>query len=228
MDRRAAATRQALLDAAQTLFAERGFDAVATRELAARAGANIAAISYHFGGKRELYIETVRAAMSDPQVDTAWTRLDGPFRTKADAARALAEFVRAFLPNLLQDEQLNPCSCLMLREAMQPSEALDDVLHHFVEPREKALENAIRAARPELKPKEARLCARSLFGQILHQHLFRTFFEGLRGRVANARDVRAITDHVIRFSLRGIGLTDRQIGKALEANASSARTSTSS
>jgi len=228
MDRRAAATRQALLDAAQTLFAERGFDAVATRELAACAGANIAAISYHFGGKRELYIETVRGAMSDPQIDVAWSRLEGPFKGKADAARALAEFVRGFLPNLLEDDRLNPCSCLMLREAMQPSEALDDVLHHFIEPREKAIENAVRAARPELKPKEARLCARSLMAQILHQHLFRTFFEGLRGRPANTRDVRAITDHVIRFTLRGIGLRESQIDKALGANASSARTSTSS
>ncbi|QDU83536.1 HTH-type transcriptional repressor KstR2 [Planctomycetes bacterium Pla163] len=219
MDRRASATRQALLDSAQTLFAERGFDAVATRELVERAGANIAAISYHFGSKRALYLETVRGAMHDERFERAWSELDGPFTKPADAARALAVFVRAFLPGLLEDRELNACSCLMLREAMQPSEALDDVLRQFIEPREQALEDAIRAARPELKPKEARLCARSLFGQLLHQHLFRPFFEGLRGRPHAKRDVQAITDHVIRFSLRGIGLRDAQITKALASSA---------
>lgn len=215
MDRRAAATRQSLLDAAQSLFAERGFDAVATRELAERAGANIAAISYHFGGKRELYIATVRSAMGDPRFAESWAVLERPFDGPQAATRALAAFVRAKLANLLEDEVANACTCLLLREAMQPSEALDDVLAQFIEPHEKSLERAIRAARPNLKPKEARMCARSLFAQLLHQHLFRPFFEGLRGKPHTAREVRTISDHVIRFSLRGIGLRDSQIDKAL-------------
>lgn len=228
MDRRSADTRQALLDAATALFGERGYGAVATRELAARAGANIAAISYHFGGKRELYLEAVTSAMEDPRFAQAWEVLQGPFRNRPAAAAAVAAFVRVKLSKLLEDEVANACTCLLLREAMQPSEALDDVLSRFIEPHEKALETAIRAANPDLSPKEARLGARSLFGQLLHQHLFRPFFEGLQGKAHTARDVRAITDYVIRFSLRGIGLTASQIEKALEASSRIARDSSSS
>src|SRR5437879_12820819 len=55
-------TKQRLLDAAEIVFAEKGFYASAVDEITRRAGANRAAISFHFGGKERLYIETVKYA----------------------------------------------------------------------------------------------------------------------------------------------------------------------
>lgn len=48
-------TREKLIFAATPLFAYKGFAAVSIRELAEAAGVNVAAISYHFGGKEALY-----------------------------------------------------------------------------------------------------------------------------------------------------------------------------
>ena len=39
---------------ASRLFAERGFEAVSLRDITRKAGANVAAVSYHFGSKEEL------------------------------------------------------------------------------------------------------------------------------------------------------------------------------
>ncbi|MFW6201535.1 MAG: TetR/AcrR family transcriptional regulator [Gemmatimonadota bacterium] len=47
-------TRDRLLDAAEELFAERGFDGTSIRAVTRRAGANPASVHYHFGGKEEL------------------------------------------------------------------------------------------------------------------------------------------------------------------------------
>lgn len=47
-------TYHRLLDAAIRLFAERGFDATSVRDLTQAAGANQAAIHYHFGSKDDL------------------------------------------------------------------------------------------------------------------------------------------------------------------------------
>ena len=47
--------RNRLLAAALKLFAEKGFANTSTRQLAAAAGVNIAAISYYFGDKAGLY-----------------------------------------------------------------------------------------------------------------------------------------------------------------------------
>lgn len=54
------ATRDRIFDAATSLFAECGIDGVTMRALAERSGANLAAVSYHFGGKENLAVEVFR------------------------------------------------------------------------------------------------------------------------------------------------------------------------
>jgi len=61
-------TRDALLDHAVNLFAEKGFKGTTVRSIAAAAGANLGAVTYHFGSKRALYdavIEHVTAPIRE-------------------------------------------------------------------------------------------------------------------------------------------------------------------
>lgn len=51
-------TAERLLDTAERLFGELGYDAVGMRALASAAHVNLGAATYHFGSKKELYIET--------------------------------------------------------------------------------------------------------------------------------------------------------------------------
>jgi TetR/AcrR family transcriptional regulator len=85
------ATRQALLRAGAELFAERGFAGVPIEEVAARAGVNKALISYHFRGKRGLYVsilESTFASLSD--------RLRTLEAKAANSRQALRAILRAF------------------------------------------------------------------------------------------------------------------------------------
>ena len=50
-------TRALILDAAERLYAERGFGDVTLRDIVAAAGVNLAAVNYHFGSKDELIAE---------------------------------------------------------------------------------------------------------------------------------------------------------------------------
>ena len=47
-------TKERILTAAETLFAQRGFDGASLRQLTASAGVNLAAVNYHFGSKEKL------------------------------------------------------------------------------------------------------------------------------------------------------------------------------
>src|SRR5882724_7570525 len=56
------ATEQRLLESAGEVFAEKGFRAATIRDIIQRAGANIAAVNYHFGDKERLYAAVFRYA----------------------------------------------------------------------------------------------------------------------------------------------------------------------
>ena len=53
-------TRQRILDAAESLFTESGFDATTLRQITGAAEVNLAAVNYHFGSKEELIREVFR------------------------------------------------------------------------------------------------------------------------------------------------------------------------
>src|SRR3954463_138895 len=59
------ATRRRMLEAAERLFLEHGFDGTSLRMLTAAADVNLAAVNYHFGGKEELF-RAMLAARLDP------------------------------------------------------------------------------------------------------------------------------------------------------------------
>ena len=71
-------TRDRILDAAESLFADNGFRAVSLRQITTEAGVNLAAVNYHFGGKDGLIYEVL-------------TRVVGPINEERLSSLDLAE-----------------------------------------------------------------------------------------------------------------------------------------
>ena len=63
--RGSAATKERILDTAEALFMEHGFEATSLRSITATAAVNLAAVNYHFGSKEELF-EAVLTRRLDP------------------------------------------------------------------------------------------------------------------------------------------------------------------
>lgn len=57
-------TRVRILDAAESLFTEQGFEATTLRQITGAAGVNLAAVNYHFGSKEELIREVFRRRLT--------------------------------------------------------------------------------------------------------------------------------------------------------------------
>ncbi|GAB3742654.1 TetR/AcrR family transcriptional regulator [Amycolatopsis oliviviridis] len=64
--RNAAATRQAILEAAITAFTRHGYDGVGLREIAATAGVTAILINRYFGSKEALFTEVVDISFAQP------------------------------------------------------------------------------------------------------------------------------------------------------------------
>lgn len=79
--------RERMVAAAQLLFADRAYDSVSTAELARAAGTTRTNLNYHFGNKRNLYLEVLRRFSALPSsLPHGVTLQDG---SVADAARTL-------------------------------------------------------------------------------------------------------------------------------------------
>ncbi len=68
-------TVERILDAAEALFAERGFAETSLRTITSTAGVNLAAVNYHFGSKKEL-IQAVFARFLSPFCQELESSLD--------------------------------------------------------------------------------------------------------------------------------------------------------
>ncbi|MGZ5582900.1 MAG: TetR/AcrR family transcriptional regulator [Usitatibacter sp.] len=66
LDATSADTKTRILDAAELLFMEHGFEATSLRSLTSAAGVNLAAVNYHFGSKEELF-QAVLTRRLDPK-----------------------------------------------------------------------------------------------------------------------------------------------------------------
>ena len=88
-------TRQRLLSATRTCLATKGFAATTSRDIAAEAGANLAAITYHFGSKdrlvAEALLETLRAWLQ-PTLDVLRGDGDPTARTLSGIQTLTATF----------------------------------------------------------------------------------------------------------------------------------------
>lgn len=57
--------KASILEAAETLFCERGYEATSTRHIAKEAGANMAMINYYFGSKEGVFMEIISKRILD-------------------------------------------------------------------------------------------------------------------------------------------------------------------
>jgi AcrR family transcriptional regulator len=90
----AADRRREILDAAFAVIAERGLEGLRTRDIAARAGANIASLHYHFGSKDELIAAVVEHTTQKFVADQMRSfPADGVLTLKTHFASARKSFV---------------------------------------------------------------------------------------------------------------------------------------
>ncbi|MEE8545649.1 MAG: CerR family C-terminal domain-containing protein [Alphaproteobacteria bacterium] len=163
-----------LVEASGPLFAEQGFDAVSTREIARAAGVNLSAITYHFGGKERLYEAVIQRLIDDlePQRQALIGLLRGGVAEAGDDRRKLArlasDFVGGVLSFVLTSALPRWRIQLMLREINQPSAAFALIMGGHIDPLQDALAELVAAATGHAPgDEETRLLTQGVVGQCM-------------------------------------------------------------
>lgn len=200
-------TREQILAAAAGLFAERGFHGTTARDIAQRAGVNLASAHYHFGSKEDLYLEVLRVEFDGivRTLERRGGRLPDHGRLGRAALEALLRArIAAMLEVLLGPPPGRP-GTLMMREMCDPSAALPDIIARFIEPMKRETEAIIARLAPALPAAAVERCSFSIVGQVF---FYRTHLAVLtRSGAAVSLDragLAAIADHIATFSLGGM------------------------
>ncbi|MDM0058849.1 TetR/AcrR family transcriptional regulator [Variovorax fucosicus] len=132
--------RQRILLIASTKFAQHGFEAVSTGEIARAADMSQAIIHYHFGTKEELWRESITFMMADldqrfPLHMSELRDLDPLMRLKVMIRRFIA--LSAYQPNLAR---------ILVHETLAESPRLKWLVDTFVRARLLALDDTLRQA----------------------------------------------------------------------------------
>ena len=116
---------QAILDAAELLFAEKGFDAVSMSNIADLAKTSKPNIYHHFKNKDELYLAVMKTA-----VQRSSALLDSLEKAPGSHGQHLADFSAGQLQNILANSR---SSKLILREALSDGSPREqDIAKHVV------------------------------------------------------------------------------------------------
>ena len=209
-----AATSDRLLAAATELFARRGFEGTSIRQIAERAGANVAAGHYHYGSKQGLYLHVLREQFAHVRatLDRRGALPSPPIlRTRRRGALVALLTTRiTAMVDILLEPPLQPHGALMLREMCDPTDALPIIVREFIRPQMAQMEAIVACLVPTASRRVVERAVRSIVGQVLFYRFTMPAMLLLLGKASYPRRfTREIASHVVAFSLGGLARVGR-------------------
>lgn len=192
-------TRQALILAGLRLFGRQGFAATSVRQLAQEAGANIAAITYHFGGKDGL--RTACAEEFGRRMGAAMgARVVSDDASPEGARDELRAIIRAMVGFLLGAEGASEMVPFMLRELAEDGPGIDIVYRGFAEPTHRRLCLLwARSTGGEAEDESVKLSVFALIGQLMYFRIGQPIVTRRMDWAAiGPNEARQITDRILR------------------------------
>ena len=167
---RGAETRSQLIEAALDVFGRLGFEGATTRQIAKTAGANLAAIVYHFGSKEALHLAVAEhvATSMRAALEPAFAAIGDPSaNVSAEAARSsFTRLIEAYVDLLIGSARAERWARFIVREQMQPSAAFD-VIYGFMSGPLGIATRLVATALGRPEDDEIRIRVFAMFGQVL-------------------------------------------------------------
>ena len=197
-------TRTRILDAAEELFMQHGFEGTSMRLLTGKAGVNLAAVNYHFGSKDAL-IEAVFRRRLDPmnaERIAALERLEDP--SPEDIIRA---FVGPSL-RLIEDAKGGGRNFIRLlgRTYTEPAKTIRALIGQMYAPAMQRYKAALERALPQMPPDELVWRMHFMFGTLAYTLAATDTVQLIAGcKPEDRHDARLLEDRLTAFLAAGLG-----------------------
>ncbi|MGE0357275.1 MAG: CerR family C-terminal domain-containing protein [Burkholderiales bacterium] len=203
-------TVKRLLEAAAKEFARHGYAATRVRDIVEAAGANLAAVNYHYGGKEGLYRATIAHLARRAREDLPGESPELRARPPEERLHAL---VLVMLRRHLGPEQSSAASRLVAHELLDPTPAFDETLREISAPPCHRLEEIVALLLgPRADAQEVSLACLSVAGQWESLPFARRALESRFAAIAAGPDlVDRVARHIVAFSVAALGARRAQL-----------------
>jgi AcrR family transcriptional regulator len=200
-----AGTKDRLLASARVVFAERGLKEATVRDICARAGANIAAVNYYFGGKDKLFMAVLADFLKSAQ-DLFPTHMG--LAADAPATERLKAYIRSLLFKLVGtgDPLYEKLGQLFTAEMLDPTEHFDILAEQFIIPQHQVLVDIVRELLlPGADDRTVHLSAAGVVGHcLLFDHARQIIRRMCPEMALETLGVDVVANFVFEFALAGI------------------------
>ena len=200
-----AATKAAVFNAAERLFALHSFQNVSVRDITAEAGVNLASVNYHFGSKDALLFDIFRRRTSELNRERA--RMLHEAAARHDGKPPVRDILEAYFAPPLRwaspDHDRRISVQFIIRARSEGTAEMREVLRNDVSHLER-FANALMAARPDL-PKEDLYWRLHFVLGMVHNNRFAEFdrLHHLSGGLTREGDVDALLKRMLDFAEAG-------------------------
>lgn len=196
-------TRARLITVARKMFAERGYKGTSIRAITGRAGANLGAVTYHFGSKQKLFHEVLASL---------WAPIGDEVELAAESSGSSLDRIEAVVRTLFaalgrnRDMAAFMLHGILLRGAVPPP-IRDRLRRVFV-----ILSGLIQEgqAKGEIVAGAPQLLTLSIMAQPAHITVVRSRLKEMLGvGVDEAEMFARIVDNAVRFIRRGLSAQEK-------------------
>ena len=198
--------REAITAAAVRHFAEYGFSGASVREILRDAGANVAAVHYHFGSKEELYREVVSTFLTKLSDERQHTLLEIESAPPSTRRGRIETLVRGYVEphiRLCGDPDAKDYVRLLARFVTENEQLTQNIYSEILEPTRTRYVKALAAAAPEISQTELfRLF--SFMVSLMVTAPADPSYSSLTGRSAWPRYPQRLIEQIVAFVTAGI------------------------
>lgn len=200
-------TRERILDAAEELFAQRGFEGVSVRKIMSQADADVSLAYYHFKSKRDLFDQVMLRRVEYlneirlKALEEVENRDDGQEPTVEEIIGA---FTRPLLQLLVDDHDKWSHYFQLIAQINNSPERGGELMSRYFDPLVSRFIEALRKALPDAEPEQLYWSHHFLSGALTLTFAETGRIDNLSGGVCRSSDIRTINERLPKFLAAGV------------------------
>lgn len=199
-------TRERILDAAEELFALRGFEGVSVRQIMTKADADVSLAYYHFKSKRDLF-EQVMLRRADFLNEIRLKALEDVEQRHLDGDPTVEEIIGAFTQPLLQllveDHATWSHYYQLIAQINNSPDRGGELMSRYFDPLVSRFIEALKKALPDSEPEDLYWSYHFLSGALTLTFAETGRIDNLSGGACKSTDIAAVNERLARFIAAG-------------------------